>query len=366
MSHAIASCFTTQAGANSIAAMDNMVWIPGGTFLMGSDRHRPEEAPSQQATVGGFWMDQHAVTNEEFRRFVDITGYLTLAEWPADPENYPAAKPELLVPASLVFEKPRRVVDQSQGYNCWSYIRGANWRHPEDPANTLKGRGKHPVVHIAYEDAAAYAKWCGKELPTEAEWEFAARGGLTAAEFVWGNQFTPDGKYLANTWQGEFPWQNLSTDGFEGTAPVGSFPKNGYGLYDMVGNVWEWTADEVSSTGIKAFLRATASPANLPLCTPMTSVQLIRRAQAQDKIGDSSRASFDAIGNEIEQQNAANTSELKIARNIIKGGSYLCARNYCQHDRPAARMAQAVDTPTCHVGFRCIVRVQNQITSKPP
>lgn len=337
-----------------------MVWVPGGTFLMGSDRHRPEEAPSHQATVVGFWMDQHAVTNEAFRRFVDITGYLTVAEWPPDPDNYPAAKPELLVPASVVFNKPRHSVDHTGGYNCWSYIRGANWRHPEGPASTLRGRAKHPVVHIAYEDAEAYAHWCGKELPTEAEWEFAARGGLTAAEFVWSDQFTPDGKYLANTWQGEFPWQNLKTDGFEGTAPVASFPPNGYGLYDMVGNVWEWTTDNLSSTGMEAFLSTNACAANMPLCTPMTSAQLIRRAQVQDKIGQSWCASFDATGKELDQNYAANTPELKIVRKIIKGGSYLCAQNYCQHDRPAARMAQAVDTPMCHVGFRCIVRVENK------
>jgi sulfatase modifying factor 1 len=339
--------------------MENMVWIPGGSFPMGSDRHRPEEAPSHQTTVGSFWMDKHAVTNEEFRRFVDITGYLTLAEWPADPDQYPTANPDRLVPASIVFEKPQHPVDHSQDCNCWRYICGANWRHPEGPSSTLRGRGKHPVVHIAYEDAEAYANWCGKELPTEAEWEFAARGGLTAAEFVWGDQFTADGKYLANTWQGEFPWQNLTTDGFEGTAPVGSFPPNGYGLYDMVGNAWEWTADKLSSADIQAFLSANAWPVNMPHCMPMTSAQSIRRAQEQ--IGQPCSMSFDSKANEFKQHYAANTLELKIARNVIKGGSYLCAQNYCQHGRPAARMAQAIDTPTCHLGFRCIVRVQTKL-----
>ena len=199
-----------------------MVWIPGGTFLMGSDRHYPEEAPAHDVTVDGFWMDIHTVTNEEFRRFVDATKYVTSAERPPNPDDYPGAKPELLVPASVVFQKPRQRVDLRDCYQWWTYVRGANWRHPEGPASSLKGKAKHPVVQLAYEDAEAYAKWIGKELPTEAEWEFAARGGLAGAEFVWGDEFTPAGKYMANSWQGEFPWQNLKTDGFEGIAPVGS------------------------------------------------------------------------------------------------------------------------------------------------
>ena len=220
-----------------------MLWIPGGTFLMGSDKHYPEEAPVHQVTVDGFWVDQHAVTNEEFRKFVEATKYVTFAERPPNAADYPGAKPELLVPASVVFQKPRQRVDLRDCYQWWTYVPGANWRHPEGPASSLKGKAKHPVVHVAYEDAEAYAKWIGKELPTEAEWEFAARGGLGGAEFVWGDEFTPGGKQMANTWQGEFPWQNLKEDGFEGIAPVASFPPNGYGLYDMAGNVWEWTTD---------------------------------------------------------------------------------------------------------------------------
>ena len=210
---------------------------------MGSDKHYPEEAPAHEVTVEGFWMDRHTVTNEEFRKFVEATKHVTSAERAPKAEDYPGAKPELLVPASVVFNKPRQRVDLRDCYNWWIYVPGANWRHPEGPASSLKGKAKHPVVHVAYEDVEAYAKWIGKELPTEAEWEFAARGGLNGAEFVWGDAFTPDGKHMANTWQGEFPWQNLKEDGFEGTAPVGSFPANGYGLYEMAGNVWEWTTD---------------------------------------------------------------------------------------------------------------------------
>ena len=305
-------------------AMENMVWVPGGTFLMGSDQHYPEEAPAHHVTVEGFWIDNHTVTHEEFRRFVEATKYVTTAERARNPEDHPGAKPELLAPVSVVFQKLRHRVDLHDCYQCWTYVPGANWRHPEGPASSLKGRAKHPVVHVAYEDAAAYAKWCGKELPTEADWEFAARGGLYGAEFVWGDSFKPDGKHQANTWQGEFPWQNLEEDGFAGTAPVGSFPANGYGLYDMAGNVWEWTTDwyQEHSTAIHS-------------CC----------------------AGFNPIGAERDKSYGPNPPDIKIACKVIKGGSFLCAPNCCSHYRPAARMAQPVDTATCHLGFRCIVRV---------
>lgn len=303
---------------------ENMVWIPGGTFLMGSDKHYPEEVPAHQITIDGFWMDQYVVTNEEFHRFVETTKYRTSAERPPNAADYPGAKPELLVPASVVFQKPRQRVDLRDCYQWWTYVPGANWRHPEGPTSTLRDRAKHPVVHVAYEDAEAYAKWAEKELPTEAEWEFAARGGLEGAEFVWGNEFAPDGKLMANTWQGEFPWQNLRSDGFEGTAPVGSFPPNGYGLCDMAGNVWEWTADWY---------------------------------QEHSKIPHSRCASFNPKGAKLEESYDPNTPEIKIPRKVMKGGSYLCAPNYCRY-RPAARMAQPIDTSTCHLGFRCIVRVK--------
>ena len=228
------------------------------------------------------------------------------------------------MPASVVFQKPKatsRVCDDC--YQWWTYVRGANWRHPEGPASSLKGKAKHPVVQLAYEDAEAYAKWIGKELPTEAEWEFAARGGLAGAEFVWGDEFTPAGKYMANSWQGEFPWQNLKTDGFEGIAPVGQFPPNGYGLYDMAGNVWEWTTDWYQEHG---------------------------------KISHSCCGAINPRGAEKEQSYDPNTPDIKIPRKVMKGGSYLCAPNYCRRYRPAARMAQPIDTSTCHLGFRCVIR----------
>jgi formylglycine-generating enzyme len=310
---------------SSKEAMENMVWISGGTFLMGSNQHYPEEAPAHEVTVGGFWMDRHTVTNEEFRKFVEATKHVTSAERPPNPEDYPGAKPELLVPASLVFQKPRQRVDLRDCYQWWTYVPGANWRHPQGLASSLRGKAKHPVVHVAYEDTEAYAKWAGKDLPTEAEWEFAARGGIAGAEFVWGTAFKPDGKRQANTWQGEFPWQNRQEDGFEGVAPVGSFPANGYGLYDMAGNVWEWTTDWY---------------------------------QAHSKAVHSCCASFNPRRAERDRSYDSSTPEFKIPGKVIKGGSYLCAPNYCSHYRPAARMAQPVNTSTCHLGFRCIIRVE--------
>ena len=232
--------------------IDGMVRIPGGTFRMGSDHHYPEEAPAREATVGAFLMDPRTVTNAEFARFADETKHVTVAERPVDPAQYPDAKPELLIPSSVVFEKAAGPVDMSNHYNWWTYVPGADWRHPRGPASSIDGLDDHPVVQVAFEDAEAYAKWAGKELPTEAEWEFAARGGLDGASYVWGEEFMPGGKSMANTWQGSFPWQNLLMDGFEWTAPVGSFPPNGYGLYDMAGNVWEWTTDWYESAAAPA------------------------------------------------------------------------------------------------------------------
>ena len=303
---------------------EGMVWIPGGTFRMGSDHHYPEEAPAHTVRVDGFWMSRHAVTNADFRRFVDATGYVTLAERPANPENYPGAKPELLVPSSIMFRKASGPVDLRDPNHWWDYVAGADWRHPRGPESDLRELMNHPVVHIAFEDAEAYAKWAGLELPTEAEWEFAAQGGLDGAEFVWGDAFMPNGKPMANTWQGEFPWQNLLEDGFEWTAPVGSFPPNGYGLHEMAGNVWEWTVDWYQE-------HARIKKA----CCTM----------------ENPRGSSDPT-----QSYDPRTPDIKIPRKVMKGGSYLCAPNYCRRYRPAARMPQAVDTSTCHLGFRCIVR----------
>ncbi len=231
------------AGATAPPFLKRMVWVPGGTFSMGSDDFYEEERPVHRVTVGGFWMDEHTVTVAEFRRFVKETGYKTVAERPLDPKEYPDADASLLTPGSLVFQRTRGPVDLDDYRNWWRYQPGASWMHPAGPGSGLAGRERHPVVHVAWEDVEAYAAWAGKELPTEAEWEFAASGGLEGAVFTWGDEFAPRGRMMANTWQGEFPWQNLITDGYEGTSPVGSFPPNGYGLFDMAGNVWEWTCD---------------------------------------------------------------------------------------------------------------------------
>ena len=312
------------AAAPSRPPAENMVWIPGGTFLMGSDRHYPEEAPAHKVKVPGFWIGAYAVTNAEFARFVDATGYVTVAERPADPADYPGAQPELLVPASVVFKRTRGPVDLSNPYNWWTYVAGADWRHPRGPDSTVDDLLDHPVVHVAFEDVEAYTRWRGQELPSEAEWEFAARGGLDAAEFTWGNEYMPNGRPMANTWQGEFPWQNRVEDGHEWTAPVGSFPPNGYGLYDMAGNVWEWTTDWFQDH--------------------------IRNIKSACCTIDNPR------GGERDQSYDPRTPTIKIPRKVMKGGSYLCAPNYCRRYRPAARMPQPIDTSTCHLGFRCVVR----------
>jgi formylglycine-generating enzyme required for sulfatase activity len=300
-----------------------MVRIPGGVFTMGSDTFYPEERPTRAVEVDGFWIDEHPVTVAAFRRFVTDTGYATLAERPPDASAYPDADPDLLVPGSLVFDPPDHPVDLRQPAQWWAYRPGAQWRHPEGPGSTTHGRERHPVSHVAPEDAEAYAAWIGKELPTEAEWEFAARGGLEGATFVWGDEFAPKGKMMANTWQGDFPWQNLVTDGFAGTSPVKSFPPNGYGLFDMAGNVWEWTSDYF--TTFQASEHACCVPRNPRATSPEASL--------------------------VPDQPGAD-----IPRKVIKGGSHLCAPNYCLRYRPAARQSEAIDTSTSHIGFRCIVR----------
>jgi formylglycine-generating enzyme required for sulfatase activity len=312
---------TTQTEPLGDPPFEDMVWVPGGTFRMGSDDHYPEEAPVHEVTVAGFWMDRFAVTTEQYARFVEDTGHVTVSERVPDAADYPGAIPELLVPAGIVFKNPGHPVDLRDHHNWWALVPGADWRRPEGPGgpNAVKRRADHPVVQVAYEDAEAYARWAGRELPTEAEWEFAARGGLDGAEYAWGDEFTPDGVYMANTWQGRFPYENLQLDGFARTAPVGSFPPNGYGLYEMTGNVWEWTSD---------WYRDHREP-DSPCC-----------GGANDR-----EASYDPAQPEIQ-----------IPRRVMKGGSYLCAPSYCHRYRPAARMGQGVDTSTSHLGMRCIVR----------
>jgi formylglycine-generating enzyme required for sulfatase activity len=306
---------------------DGMVRIEGGMFRMGSDVHYPEEAPAHGVAVDGFWIDRFPVTNADFAAFVESTGYVTSAERAPNPDDYPGARPELLLPASVVFVKPRGPVDLDNHFNWWSYVPGADWRHPLGPHSALNGKARHPVVHIAYEDAEAYATWAGKSLPTEAEWEFAARGGLDGAEFAWGDDLQPNGQLMANTWQGEFPWQDFGCDGHHGTSPVGAFPPNGYGLHDMIGNVWEWTTDWYEAR--HRAVSACCSGANNPR-------------------GGVRENSFDP-----------QMPGVHIPRKVMKGGSHLCAPNYCRRYRPAARMAQPIDTSTCHLGFRCIVRSVN-------
>jgi len=303
-----------------------LIWIDGGTFLMGSDAHYPEEAPAHPVSVSGFWMDATAVTNSDFAAFVAQTGYVSLAERPIDPQQFPEAAPEMLVPGGLVFRKCRRPVNLRNFRNWWNYMPGACWTRPEGPGSSITERMDHPVVQIAFEDALAYATWARKQLPTEAEWEFAARGGLEGAQFAWGNELTPAGRHLANTWQGEFPWQNLRQDGFEGTAPVRSYPANGYGLFEMTGNVWEWTTDWYRD-------RHKKSNPHKSCCAPV------------NPHGPSVEHSYDPC-----------MPKVTIPRKVIKGGSFLCAPNYCRRYRPAARYPQMIDTATCHIGFRCIVR----------
>jgi formylglycine-generating enzyme required for sulfatase activity len=306
-----------------------MIPIPGGTFRMGSDKHYPEEAPSHRVTVDGFWIDRTPVTNRQFRKFVNTTGYVTFAEQVPDAKDYPGALPHMLKAASLVFTPPNHPVDLRDWSQWWNFKSGANWKRPYGPRSSISGLDDHPVVHIAYRDAEAYATWAGKTLPTEAEWELASRGGLDGAEFAWGDAFTPGEKHRANTWQGNFPHENRCDDGFERTSPVLAFPANGYGVYDMIGNVWEWTADWYAPKH--------GADAPKACCIP------------ENPRGGGAEASYDP-----------RQPQIKIPRKVIKGGSHLCAPNYCRRYRPAARHAQAVDTSTSHVGFRCVMR-ENEI-----
>ena len=302
-----------------------MVWLPSATFRMGSNDHYPEERPVHRVTVDGFWIDIHPVTNADFRRFVEATGHVTLAQKPPNPADYPGAKKHLLHPGSLVFSKPSGPVDLRDFHNWWKWVLGADWRHPRGPNSTIIGRDDHPVVHVAYDDAVAYARWAGKAWPPEAEGEVAARGGLEDAEYAWGDELTPGGRHMANTWQGEFPWQNLKSDGFDGTSPIGSFPPNGHGLFDMIGNVWEWTTDWYSPRHPDEAVKACCIPRN--------------------PRGGLEEGSYDSC-----------SPQIRIPRKILKGGSHLCAPNYCRRYRPAARYPEPIDTSTSHVGFRCIVR----------
>ena len=270
-----------------------MIRISGGIFQVGSELFYPEESPVREISLDDFEIDWAPVTNAEFSRFVAETGYVTVSEKPPDPLDYPDLPPEEQIPESAVFIPPPPSVDRNQPLSWWALVAGASWKHPQGPDSGIDGCMDHPVVHVAYEDAIAYAQWAGKRLPTADEWEVAARGGLVNQDYAWGSEMTPQGQWLANVWQGLFPWKNELTDGWFWTSPVGSFPANGYGLVDVCGNVWEWTS--------------TVFPVS-----------------------------------DGEQE-----------RRIIKGGSFLCAENYCHRFRPSALMGQTIDTATCHMGFRC-------------
>jgi formylglycine-generating enzyme len=294
--------------------------IEGGEFTMGSVDFYPEERPFRRVRVASFAIDRYPVTNAEFARFVDETDYITVAERPIDPAQYPGAIEELCVPGSMVFRPTSGPVDLNDWSQWWAWTPGAMWRRPLGPQSSLDALDEHPVVHVAFEDAQAYADWAGKALPTETEWEYAARGGLEKKHFTWGDEMTPGGKIMANTWQGEFPWQNLELDGYARTSPVGSFPPNGYGLYDMAGNVWEWTTDW--------YIAQPGTVRVKPCCG----------------------------GGSMEESYDPNQPQFRIPRKVVKGGSHLCAPNYCLRFRPAARSPQMIDTSMSHLGFRCVTR----------
>ncbi len=300
---------------------EEMAWIPPGTFRMGSDDHYPEEAPAHDVAVGGFFIDRAQVTNRQFARFVRETGYVTVAERPLDPAEFPGAPPENLVPGSLVFTRTPGPVDLRHIDQWWTWTPGASWMHPDGPQSTAAAHPDHPVVHVAHEDAEAYAGWAGKTLPTEAQWERAARGGIEAATYVWGDEpERPGRRRRANYWHGEFPWRPHK--GYGVRTPAGTYPANGFGLYDMAGNVWDWTRDWYSAR----------HPENQAgsCCVPV------------DPRGGSERDSLDP-----------RQPQFTVPRKVIKGGSFLCADSYCQRYRPAARRPQMIDTGMSHIGFRC-------------
>ncbi|MBV9196503.1 MAG: formylglycine-generating enzyme family protein [Solirubrobacterales bacterium] len=303
-----------------------MVTLPGGRFRMGSSDFYPEEAPVREIEITAFAIQRGPVTVAQFARFVDETGYVTVAERPVDPADYPDGDPSLLVPGSALFFPTRGPVPLDDPTRWWAYVPGTNWRHPWGPGSDNAHRADHPVTHVAYEDAQSYADWAGRGLPTEAEWEYAARGGVDRAVFAWGDEARPNGELMANHWQGEFPWRNTGAKGWRGTTPVGLFPANGYGLYDMTGNVWEWTSDLYATSG--------AGSSTSPCCSP----PLNPRVETPEARYDSGQPGA------------------HIPCRVIKGGSHLCAPSYCLRYRPAARQPEAIDTSTSHVGFRCILR----------
>jgi sulfatase modifying factor 1 len=317
--------------ASSSGSPSGMVWVPGGEFTMGSDREATSEqctvfgpktdaGPEHRVRVGGFWMDATEVTNAQFAAFVQATGYVTVAERVPAKADFPDAPPEALVPGSSVFSPPKEAVDLSDLRAWWRYVPGACWRRPEGPGSTWKGREQHPVVQVAWSDAAAYARWAGKRLPTEAEWERAARGGVDGQLYAWGNDLRPGGRWMANIWQGPFPYHNTAEDGFAGTAPVRSFPPNAYGLYDMAGNVWEWCSDWYRAD----YYAKVAAGRSVP----------------RDPAGPDE--SFDP-------------TEPGIAKRVVRGGSFLCTDQYCTAYTVASRGRAEPSSGASNIGFRCVL-----------
>ncbi len=316
-------------GVPSSTARKNMVRLPGGRYRAGDDRFYPEEGPVQDVAVDALWIDEHPVTNAEFRRFVQATGHITVAELPPDEREFPDADRDLLIAGSLVFTPTAGPVALDDWTRWWQWVPGADWRHPAGPDSTLHGLDRHPVVHVGFEDALAYAAWAGKVLPSEAEWEYAARGGLPGATYAWGEDFTPRGKIMANTWHGRFPWENLRPHGGR-TSPVRSFPPNGFGLYDVTGNVWEWTASPWTAN-------RSADPADPAPPGPSADESHSCCAPTTTR---------DAMSSGLREED----------RRVTKGGSHLCAPTYCLRYRPAARQGHTVRSTTGHLGFRCIIR----------
>lgn len=321
---------TRSASPRPVGAIpDGMVWVPGGEFSMGclDPRTVPHGGPDPMADarpvhrvrVDGFWMDATEVTNAQFAAFVAATGYVTVAERAPTAEEFPDAPPENLVAGSVVFTPPTETVSLDNHLRWWAYVKGADWRHPLGPESSIEGREQEPVVHVAFDDAAAYARWAGKRLPTEAEWEFAARGGLAGALYPWGNEFQPADRWMANTWQGRFPGENTAADGYTGLAPVGRFPPNAYGLHDMSGNVWEWCADWYRPD---TYAKAAASG-----------------AVTDNLLGPDS--SFDP-------------QEPGQPKRVQRGGSYLCSESYCARYIVGSRGKGEISSATNHIGFRCV------------
>jgi sulfatase modifying factor 1 len=318
-----------------------MVLIPAGELRKGSEEEYAlaNEKPVVTVAVDAFWMDETPVTNREFARFVQETGYVTVAERPIDweemkrqvPPGTPRPPPEMLTPGSLVFRPTPGPVDLRDLSAWWVWVTGANWRHPEGPGSDLEGRWDHPVVHVSWADAEAFAQWAGKRLPTEVEWERAARGGLVGQRYPWGNEEKPEGKFLANRWTGDFPYRNTAEDGFPGTSPVRYFPANEYGLYDVVGNVWEWCAD---------------------LYEPDQHVRMLEEGAC---CGGRKAEEVQALGRMARTRNPSPPTGPQAEMRVIKGGSFLCHPAYCESYRPAARRGSTADTSTSHTGFRCVL-----------